>query len=133
MGIPDATARVGVITFWILCLIAAAGMFTTAARSTPLWVWAVPVLLWLSVALVNAETPRFREPVDPFLILSAACAIAAAPRVLQALVPLQESFALAGERKPSAARTQARSCSSATASAEDAAGRRFAAARRARR
>jgi lipoate-protein ligase B len=45
------------------------------------------------------------------------------------LVPLQEPFALDGERKPSPARTQARSCSSATASAEDAAGRRFAAAR----
>ena len=33
-----------------------------------------------------------------------------------ALVPRQESFALTGERKPSPVRTQARSCSSATAS-----------------
>ena len=28
--------------------------------------------MWLTVVLVNAETPRFREPLDPFLILLAA-------------------------------------------------------------
>ena len=38
----------------------------------PTWVWLVPLLLALSVVLVNVETPRFREPVDPFLILLAA-------------------------------------------------------------
>ena len=43
------------------------------ARSTaPKWIWGVPLLLALSVVLVNVETPRFREPVDPFLILLAA-------------------------------------------------------------
>jgi len=34
------------------------------------------VLLALSVVLVNVETPRFREPVDPFLILLAAAGLA---------------------------------------------------------
>ena len=29
----------------------------------------------LSVVFVNVETPRFREPVDPFLVLLAACAM----------------------------------------------------------
>ena len=29
----------------------------------------------LTVVFVNVETPRFREPVDPFLVLLAACAI----------------------------------------------------------
>jgi hypothetical protein len=42
----------------------------------------VPVLLWLSAALINAETPRFREPVEPFLILLAACALSALVRAL---------------------------------------------------
>jgi peptidoglycan/LPS O-acetylase OafA/YrhL len=36
------------------------------------------VLLWLSSAFINFETPRFREAVDPFFILLAACALAAA-------------------------------------------------------
>jgi hypothetical protein len=66
-----------VICFWILCLMAVAGVFTRTVRAAPAWLWAVPILLWLSVAVVNAETPRFREPVDPFLILLAACALAA--------------------------------------------------------
>jgi 4-amino-4-deoxy-L-arabinose transferase-like glycosyltransferase len=85
MGIPYRTAEVGVIGFWIVCLLALAGAFTRAVRTAPRWPWVVPLLLWLSVALVNAETPRFREPVDPFLILSAACALAAAPRAVRRL------------------------------------------------
>ena len=34
-------------------------------------------LLALSVVLVNVETPRFRAPIDPFLILLAAAGLAA--------------------------------------------------------
>jgi 4-amino-4-deoxy-L-arabinose transferase-like glycosyltransferase len=85
MGIPYGTAEVGVIGLWIVCLLALAGAFTRAVRTAPRWLWVVPLLLWLTVALVNAETPRFREPVDPFLILSAACALAAAPRAVRRL------------------------------------------------
>lgn len=78
IDLPEQTAKIGVVSFWILCLLALAGAFTRAARAAPRWLWVVPVLLWLSVALVNAETPRFREPVDPFLVMLAACALAAA-------------------------------------------------------
>ena len=82
MGIPRSTAGIGVVSFWVLCLLALAGAFTRLVRAAPLWVWAVPVLLALSVVLVNIETPRFREPVDPFLILLASCAlVTAAARV----------------------------------------------------
>lgn len=84
IGLPTGTARIGVVSFWVLCLLALAGAFTALARRVPLWLWSAPVLLWLSVALINAETPRFREPVDPFLILLAACAVAAAARSLAA-------------------------------------------------
>ena len=73
-------ADAGVICFWILCALALVGAFTQLVRAAPPWVWALPLLLWLTVVLVNAETPRFREPIDPFLILSAACALAAARR-----------------------------------------------------
>jgi 4-amino-4-deoxy-L-arabinose transferase-like glycosyltransferase len=80
IDVPLATARIGVVSFWLLCLVAFAGLFTRALRRSPWWLWLVPVLLWLSAALINGETPRFREPIDPFLILLASCALAAAVR-----------------------------------------------------
>jgi len=76
ISLPISVARIGVISFWILCLLALAGAFTKLVRTAPRWVWAVPILLTLSVVLVNVETPRFRAPVDPFLILLASVAIA---------------------------------------------------------
>jgi 4-amino-4-deoxy-L-arabinose transferase-like glycosyltransferase len=75
-SLPLGVARVGVISFWIMCGLALVGAFTRFARRAPLWLWAVPVLLALSVVLINVETPRFREPIEPFLILLAGCAIA---------------------------------------------------------
>ena len=83
IGISSGTARIGVLGFWVVALLAAAGLFTRRARRAPQWLWAIPILLAWSVLLVNSETPRFRSPIDPFLILLAACAIvAAAERVL---------------------------------------------------
>ena len=78
VGLDPGTAQVGVICFWVLALLALAGTFTRAARRAPGWLWAMPVLLALSVVLVNVETPRFRAPVDPFLIMLAALAVASA-------------------------------------------------------
>jgi hypothetical protein len=40
------------------------------------------VLYALSIVFVNVETPRFREPIDPFLILLGACAVAGALRLV---------------------------------------------------
>ena len=76
ISLSRSVAWRGIVSFWILCLLALAGAFTRLARSAPKWVWAVPLLLALSVVVVNVETPRFREPVDPFLILLAAAGVA---------------------------------------------------------
>ncbi len=80
ISLPTSTARVGVVGFWVLCLLALLGVFSRAVRVAPKWVWGVPLLLALSVVLVNVETPRFRAPVDPFLILLAAAAVTGAAR-----------------------------------------------------
>ncbi len=76
ISLSNSIAWRGIVSFWILCLLAIAGAFTRLARSAPKWVWAVPLLLALTVVVVNVETPRFREPVDPFLILLAAAGLA---------------------------------------------------------
>ena len=78
VSLTTAIARTGVISFYLLCLLAIAGLATKRGRSAPWWVWIIPVLLALSVVLVNVETPRFREPVDPFLILLAAAGLSTA-------------------------------------------------------
>lgn len=82
IDLPIATARIGVFSFWLLCLLSAAGAFTIAIRRAPKWLWVAPLLLWLSVGLVNSETPRFREPIDPFLVLLGACAVEAVLRAI---------------------------------------------------
>jgi 4-amino-4-deoxy-L-arabinose transferase-like glycosyltransferase len=76
ISLSDNTAGIAIFTFWALCVLALAGAFTRLARSAPKWVWMVPLLLALTVVLVNVETPRFRAPVDPFLILLAAAGLA---------------------------------------------------------
>ncbi len=83
IGLTAGAARIGVFSFWLLCIVALAGAFTGVVRRGPLWLWAVPVLFAISVVFVNVETPRFREPVDPFLILLAACGCAALVRRLR--------------------------------------------------
>ncbi|MGI8902767.1 MAG: hypothetical protein ACR2IP_03730 [Solirubrobacteraceae bacterium] len=75
--LPDGVARVGLVSFWILGLLALLGAFTRSARRAPLWLWSIPLLLALTVVFVNVETPRFREPIDPFLVMLAGCAVAA--------------------------------------------------------
>jgi 4-amino-4-deoxy-L-arabinose transferase-like glycosyltransferase len=75
VSLTTEVARTGVISFYILCLLAIAALATRRARSAPWWVWVIPFLLALSVVMVNVETPRFREPVDPFLILLAAAGL----------------------------------------------------------
>lgn len=78
IGLNLGLARYGVLSFYLLLIVAIAGLRTQAVRRVPRWLWGVPLVMWLSVVFINAETPRFREPLDPFLILLAATALAAA-------------------------------------------------------
>ncbi|MGH2859142.1 MAG: glycosyltransferase family 39 protein [Solirubrobacteraceae bacterium] len=85
VGLRLGAARIGVYAFWTLCLLAIAGAFTPAARRSPWWLWTLPLLWWITTVAVNVETPRFREPIDPFLVALAGCAVAAAVRRLSGL------------------------------------------------
>jgi 4-amino-4-deoxy-L-arabinose transferase-like glycosyltransferase len=68
-------AMAGVYCFWVFTLLAIAGAFTRLARSTPLFVWLVPILLYLSVVFLVVETPRYRTGIDPFIVMLAALAL----------------------------------------------------------
>jgi 4-amino-4-deoxy-L-arabinose transferase-like glycosyltransferase len=77
----DATwALRGVYCFWVFAVLAIAGAFTRAARRAPWFVWAFPALMYLSVVLLVIETPRYRTPMDPFIVMLAALALVAAAR-----------------------------------------------------
>ena len=80
IGLPASAAVVGVVSFWVLLALAIAGWFTPVRREAPGWLWAFPVLYWLSITFINVETPRFREPIDPFFLMLAACAVSTAAR-----------------------------------------------------
>jgi 4-amino-4-deoxy-L-arabinose transferase-like glycosyltransferase len=77
-GLRANVAAIGIVGFWLTCLLAIGGLFTGMAHRSPWWMWAMPVLWWLTIAAVNVETPRFREPIDPFIVLLAACLITTA-------------------------------------------------------
>jgi 4-amino-4-deoxy-L-arabinose transferase-like glycosyltransferase len=72
----------GVWCFWVFAVLALVGVFTAAARRAPWFVWAFPMLMYLSVVFLVIETPRYRTPLDPFIVLLAALAVVAAGRQL---------------------------------------------------
>jgi 4-amino-4-deoxy-L-arabinose transferase-like glycosyltransferase len=77
VGLPIALARIGVYGFWILGVLALIGLLSPWRRLVPGWMWATFGMLWLISVLVNAETPRFRQPLEPLILVLAACGLAA--------------------------------------------------------
>ena len=58
------------------------GRADRAGAARPAWLWAVPLLLFLSVVFLAVETPRYRTALDPFVILLAALALTPALRAI---------------------------------------------------
>jgi 4-amino-4-deoxy-L-arabinose transferase-like glycosyltransferase len=73
-----ALGNISVAGFAVLAVLALLGAFTRAARSAPRFVWLIPLLFWLTTVPLVVNFSRFRAPIDPFLILLAACAVSAA-------------------------------------------------------
>jgi hypothetical protein len=76
MGIEQGAADFVVVAFWVLTLVAVFGAWTPAARAAPRWLWLIPALFAASLIFVTVETPRARAPLEPFLIMLAALALA---------------------------------------------------------
>lgn len=78
IGVSRAYADVGVVTLWLVALLALGGAVTRAARRGPRWLWLVPVMMYVAIVFVQSESPRFRSPIDPFLVILAALALSTA-------------------------------------------------------
>ena len=74
MGIAKPWRPVVQVSVWLLVLAAAVGLWRARGRIGPPWLWLFPVLLLVAVVPLLGS-PRYRAPVDPFLILLAAGAL----------------------------------------------------------
>jgi 4-amino-4-deoxy-L-arabinose transferase-like glycosyltransferase len=72
IGVPPGAAVAGARMFYIVALLALVGVFVPATRRAPWALWGIAALQFLTTVLVNAETPRFRTPLEPFILLLAA-------------------------------------------------------------
>jgi hypothetical protein len=80
IDVPPGAAIWGARELWVLCLLGLAGM--AAWRRAPRWLVALPPIFWLFTVLVQSETPRFRAPLDPFVVIAAALGLAALSRAV---------------------------------------------------
>jgi hypothetical protein len=96
----SSVATVVVICFWIVGLLAAIGLaLARVRRAMPAFIWVAAALVLMSVLFVNTETPRFRIPLDPFLVLLAAGTLSVAGERLAGARERRTGFAL-GEEDP---------------------------------
>jgi len=96
-------ADLGAYSFWLVGLLAIAGVFTKAARRIPKVLWLIPFLLWLSEAPITTGPPRFRSVLEPFFILLAGCALVSLARRLAATGWSVRRRGSAGRRDPARA------------------------------
>jgi 4-amino-4-deoxy-L-arabinose transferase-like glycosyltransferase len=72
VSVTPGWSDIGVVCFWVFAVLA---LFARRVREAPAYVWAVPLLMYVSVVLLASETPRYRAALDPFVILLAALAL----------------------------------------------------------
>jgi 4-amino-4-deoxy-L-arabinose transferase-like glycosyltransferase len=75
ISVGPGWAVAGVVCFWIFAALALFGASRRAAREVPWFIWTLPLAMYLSVILLAAETPRYRAPLDPFVIVLATIAL----------------------------------------------------------
>lgn len=88
IDVSPSAAVWGARMLWAVLLLALAGLAVGTLRRVPWFLIGLFVLLWVSTALIQSETPRFRAALDPFLVmLAAAGAIALGRRAARGLGP----------------------------------------------
>lgn len=77
IGYDSWLTDAALFSYYVVGLLAVAGAFTARARRVPLAVYLCPLLLIASTVVVLG-TSRYRAPIEPFIVLLASLAIAAA-------------------------------------------------------
>jgi 4-amino-4-deoxy-L-arabinose transferase-like glycosyltransferase len=77
IDVPQGAAVIGAWELWLYLALAAAGVALGALRRVPGWLVALPLVLWVTTVVAQSETPRFRAPIDPFVVLLATAGVAA--------------------------------------------------------
>ena len=75
-GIGRLQADAATIAFWLVALLAIAGVVLGALRAAPVWLWLTPLLLYVSVIWISGDI-RYRLPIEPFFVWAAAFALVA--------------------------------------------------------
>lgn len=73
-GYGEGWSALWTISYWIVALLALGGAVTKLARRAPLAIWLIPVL-FVAITVPTLGTPRYRAPIEPFLVLLATLAI----------------------------------------------------------
>ena len=75
-NVTSGEQDVGRFGFYVVAILALAGALTPLARRAPWYLWLMPALL--ASAVFTEGLIRLRAPIDPFIVLLAACALATA-------------------------------------------------------
>jgi hypothetical protein len=86
LGLGHGTALATAGMLYLVEVLAVAGALTWRARQAPFGVWGIPLALLATTILVQGA-PRFRLPVDPFLLLLASLALVTLAERLPPLAP----------------------------------------------
>jgi 4-amino-4-deoxy-L-arabinose transferase-like glycosyltransferase len=74
-GIGSNYAKLARWSWYLLAMVAVAGLALGAMRGVPWWLWIIPLLAFASVIWISGDI-RYRAPIEPFAIWCAAYAIA---------------------------------------------------------
>lgn len=74
LGLSRRTALVTAGVLYVVEVLAIFGALTRRARQAPVWFWGIPIVLFATTILLQGA-PRFRLPVDPFLVMLASLVV----------------------------------------------------------
>lgn len=72
---PKWLTWLSVLATYPLIVAAAIGALSSRARRVPLAVWAIPILIYVEIALLLPANVRYRASIDPFLLFLASLAL----------------------------------------------------------
>jgi 4-amino-4-deoxy-L-arabinose transferase-like glycosyltransferase len=103
MGVPRALWWPVKLSTWLLAGLAAFGIFAARRLATrrgvrPTLLWAVPLVLFISVVWISGS-PRFRAPIDAFMVIWAAAGLSCLSASIRQVAPLETGHADAGRRR----------------------------------